>query len=87
MDVKSWHFRERIFLLNAKCNFTTMQDDASREMQKVSGGFKWQKLIKQSKSRRRVVFALSNETIPEPGPGQVRIRVEAVASVTRMRLR
>jgi hypothetical protein len=33
--VRSWHFRERIFLLNAKCNFTTMQDDASREMQKA----------------------------------------------------
>jgi hypothetical protein len=87
MDVKSWHFRERSFLLNAKCNFTTMQDDASREMQKVRGRFKWQKLIEQSKSRRRVVFALSNERFLSPGRARFGFVWKHVASGTRMRLR
>src|ERR1700722_12609851 len=87
MDVKSWHFRERTILLNAKCNFTTMQDDASREVQKVRGRFKWQKPIEQSKSRRRVVFALSNERFLSPDRARFGFVWKLVASVTRMRLR
>jgi propanol-preferring alcohol dehydrogenase len=77
MDVKSWHFRERIFLLNAKCNFTTTQDDASprdaESKRQIQMAQTYRAVEVSAPGSLRVV----ERTIPEPGPGQVRIRVEA----------
>src|SRR5580658_4801738 len=77
MDVKSWHFRERIFLLNAKCNFTTTQDDASPRDAESKRQIQMAQTYKAVEVSVPGSLRVVERTIPEPGASQVRIRVEA----------